>query len=204
MKTRFHLVACLASIAVGAGSAQAAVAPDRTVVAPTGVGRCMFDGLPAKLKQDVLATYIAHHDITEVPGFRDAVGRVARVCTGRPNAGHEPAVVGTTVSVFYRLGAGYELNKATRLTQGALDDAWAASSPDERRPFETVAQSFLDPGPIAQVDAVAAVAPFARRLGISPTPSNQLEVGRALWTYFYATALRDMAEARLAAIKPAS
>jgi hypothetical protein len=199
MKNVSWVLAFIALNSVGALQAQAAVRPDRAIVLPTGVGRCIFDAIPNKIKQDVLATYLGHHDITKVPGFRDAVRLAAKKCTGRDNADKDGAIVGLTLSVFWRFGAGYELDKSVNLGQGALDDAWATANPEQRRPFDVVAKSYLDPGPIAQVDAVAAVAPFVQSLRIITTPSNQNDISRSLWIYYMATALRDQAEARLSA-----
>lgn len=177
-------------------SADAQAPPPRPEpLAPTGLGRCVFDALPREMKVSVVTAYLDGKDIIKVPGFREAVVPVAGRCSGLTDIDHQPAVVGAVLATFWRLAAYAHLAQGVGLKQKDMDAAWRAAPQAQRQPFDDIARSYLDPGPVVQRDAVAE--PFIQQLGLAAASTNRAGIQRDVFYYFMATALKEQADRRL-------
>ena len=193
---RQHGASLALAALLAATSAQAQV-PRPEPLAPTGLGRCVFDALPREVKVTVVTAYLDGKDIIKTPGFHEAVTPVAARCSGLADIDHQPAVVGAVLATFWRLAAYAHLAQGLGLKQKDMDAAWRAAPQAQRQPFDDIAKSYLDPGPVVQRDPVAIAEPFIQQLGLTAAPTNRAGIQRDIFYYFMATALKEQADRRL-------
>jgi hypothetical protein len=189
--------AVVLSLAAGAAGGQTAT-PQPKLIAPTGVGGCIYRNLPEAVSREAVTAILSHTSSVKV--LRGPVAAVAPKCTGRPfsDSDPDPDVVGSVMSVYARSVAGYSLASQLQVPERQLYDAWAAATPEEKAPFVTSAQSFLERGVAFAAAKPEAADPFVRRLGIaakSPGPT----LPQLVHMYYSAMALNELAEANLAA-----
>jgi len=192
--------AAVVTAVAGAAAAQTPAQPgpqaERTVepqlVAPSGVGGCIYRNLSTDVSRDAVMAVLSHSDIGAV--LRGPVGAAAPHCTKRPPS--DPAVVGAVFSVYLRMVSAYFIGRQLNLPQRQLDTAWTSATPEEKAPFIASARSFLSPAASFAPANPEAVAAFERRLELGK--SLDRKGSEALHMYFMATALNELAEANLA------
>jgi hypothetical protein len=194
------IIAVSVVLILAAGAAQAQTpTPQPKVMAPTGVGGCIYRSLPEAVSRDALMAILSHTSSVKV--LREPVAAVAPKCTGRPFSASDAdggAVVGTVMSVYLRIVAAGTLGSQLQLPEGQLYDAWAAATPEEKAPFVASAQSFLQPGATYAAAKPEAAAPFVQRLGIGAKAQGPT-IPQLVHMYYSAVALNELAEASLAA-----
>jgi hypothetical protein len=182
---------------LGAGGARAQTPiPQPKLVAPTGVGGCIYRSIPADVSRGVVTAILSHTNSVKL--LREPVAAIAPKCTGEPFSDTDSAVVGSVMSVYARMVAAYTLGSQLQLTERQLYDAWAAATPEEKAPFVASAQSFLQPRAAYAAAKPEAAIPFVQRLGISSKAEGP-SISQLVHMYYSAMALNELAEADLTA-----
>jgi hypothetical protein len=193
------LAACgLVSVAAGA-RAQSEAPPEARpspLVAP-GVGGCIY----AKVADQARKLALYQIAIGQPPSslLSAEIGRVAPACTRSPVTAANRPLWAAANSLFLRNGLAVRFEGMHGPTQKAVDEIWAAASPDDQAPFSAAAVAFVESGRFQAPDA-AALQPFLARLKLS-TPVDP-RVSQALLIYLYETAVGEVAEGRLAGETP--
>jgi len=189
--------AVVLSLAASAAQAQSPT-PQPKLVAPTGVGGCIYRSIPAAVSREAVTAILSHTSSVKV--LREPIAAIAPKCTGRPfsDSDPDPAVVGSVMSVYARMVAAFALGSQLQLPERRLYEAWAAATPDEKAPFVASARSFLQPGVTFAAAKPEAAAPFVQRLGIGAQAQGPT-VPQLVHMYYSAMALNELAEANLTA-----
>jgi hypothetical protein len=183
------------SLAAGAAQAQTPV-PQPKLIAPTGVGGCIYRRIPAAVSREAVAAILSH--ISSVKVLREPVSAIAPKCTGQPFSDTDGDVVGSVMSVYSRMVAAFALGSQLQLSERQLYEAWTAASTEEKAPFVASARSFLQRGAVYAPARPEAAAPFVQRLGIG-AKAQEPTVPQLAHMYYSAVALSEIAEASLAA-----
>jgi hypothetical protein len=197
MKKIIAASAVVLGLAAGAAQAQTPT-PQPKLIAPTGVGGCIYRSLPDAVSRDAITAILSHTSIAKV--LREPVAAIAPKCTSQPfsDSSPDPAVVGSVMSVYSRVVAAFTLGNQLQLPERQLYDAWAAATPEEKAPFFASAESFLQSGVTFAAAKPEAAAPFVQRLGIGAKAQGPT-VPQLVHMYYSAMALNELAEASLAA-----
>jgi len=195
MKPIIAVWAAAVGLTAGAALAQAPAAQPK-LVAPTGVGGCIYRRIPEAVSRAAVSAILSHTSSVQV--LRGPVAEIAPKCTGQPFSNADSAVVGSVMSVYARMVAAFTLGSRLQLPERQLYDAWAAATPEEKAPFVASAQSFLRADAAYAAAKPEAAAPFVQRLGIDAKAQAPV-IPQLVHMYFSAMALNELAEADLAA-----
>ena len=195
MKRIIVASAVVLSLAAHAAQAQSPT-PQPKLIAPTGVGGCIYRSIPAEVSREAVTAILSHTSSMKV--LREPVAAIAPKCTGHPFSDSDADVVGSVTSVYARMVAAFTLGRQLQLEERQLYDAWAAATPEEKAPFVASAQSFLQPGATYAAAKPDAATPFVQRLGVGAKAEDPT-VPQLVHMYYSAMALNELAEANLAA-----
>jgi hypothetical protein len=164
---------------------------------PPGVGNCIYEKIGDQTRRLAVDQAAAGHELPSM--LSSEIGRVAPQCTGRPFSSRDRGVIAASLAVILRNGSALRLKTTSGVLQDRLDAAWREASPDDQAPYLAAARAFLDGEGKIQPPEIAAIEPFRTRLKVTDSRPG---VTAGLNAYFYATALGEISEARLAGPAP--